>query len=76
LESYPVRQNGERLLTFLRKRDLSFLLSDVAVLEVVISEFLTPIEASLVRQGVPPGVAQWWCEQICIEAEAGEADIG
>ncbi len=75
-DAYPARENGERLLTFLRKRDLSFLLSDAAVLESAISEFLDPIEASLQRNGTPPSVARWWCEQICIEAEACEADIG
>ncbi len=75
-DAYPVGRYGEDLSLFLLKRGLSLAMVDSIELGESLSEFLSPIETDLVQNGVPRDVAQWWCEQICVEATACEADIG
>ena len=75
-DAYPVGRYGERLFEFLQKSGVNFMMCDSVELGCCISDFLAPIETDLVRHGVPRDVAQWWCEQICLEAQACEADIG
>lgn len=75
-DAYPLWRYGEGLALFLLKRGLSLSMIDSIELGESLSEFLTPIEADLIQNGVPRDVAQWWCEQICVEADACEADIG